>query len=97
VPQQNIKVLLSNLSNKDTSSIYIFYLYLFLFFVTLGQIAKVVVEFLEVAINCIVFLKGCYPSSISHANLGLIIHFYQYYLSIYLNLIYKGHLRGEDT
>ncbi|KAJ3689014.1 hypothetical protein LUZ61_018178 [Rhynchospora tenuis] len=27
-----------------------------------GQTAKVVVEFLEVAINCIVFLKGFYPS-----------------------------------
>lgn len=44
----------------------ILYIYLFLFFVTLGQTAKVVVEFLEVAINCIVFLKGFYPSSISH-------------------------------
>ena len=28
----------------------------------IGQIAQVVVEFLEVAVSCIVFLKGFYPT-----------------------------------
>lgn len=64
---------------------------------TLGQTAQVVVEFLEVAINCIVFLKGLYPTSNSHVIPLVSLCLYLCYLSIYLNLDKKGHLRGEDT
>lgn len=38
----------------------------------IGQIAQVIVDFLEVAVSCVVFLKGFYPSRKNYSYFLLI-------------------------
>lgn len=64
-----------------------------------GETALVLVEFLEVAITCIVFLKSFYPSgTLSFLSLAsLYLSFLFCGRSIASSAKKKGPLRGEDT